>query len=278
MNPAPLNKHFLLYDENCPLCAWYTRVFVKFGFIDKNTRLSYQEAIKSDRLEFDRERAKSEIAFVREGEKTLYGVDSMIDVISKKWKMAGAIGRFLPVYVFLQLLYRFISFNRKIIAPTVCKTECSCTPQFNAFWRITFIAFCGLMTYLLVGSYFNDELYDFLIYDHFSFEFVLFVAQLGVQALVFKLMKQRDLPTYLGHVAFLSLLGALALGGAEAILSLLELMQLELGLLPAFIFGMVVTLMFVEHNRRVKLLGLSSWLTISLIAFRILIYPFVFSL
>lgn len=278
MKAAEINTQYLLYDENYPLCAWYTRVFVKFGFIQWHTRLSYQEAIKNKHLFFDRERAKSEIALVREGRDTLYGVDSMIKVVDKKWKITSAICRFFPIYVFLQLLYRFISFNRKIIAPTVCKNACSCTPKFNPFWRITFISFCGLMTYVLVGSYFNNELTAFLKYEHFSFEFVLFLGQLVFQTIVFKLLKQRSLYTYLGHVAFLSLMGALALGGAELVLTVLESFSFEIGLLPAFIFWVIVTLMFVEHSRRVKLLGLSAWLTVSLIVFRIIIYPFVFNL
>ncbi|MDG1334408.1 MAG: DCC1-like thiol-disulfide oxidoreductase family protein [Crocinitomicaceae bacterium] len=277
MKATELNTEYLLYDENCPLCAWYTRAFVKFGFIQGQARLSYQKAIKDDWLIFDRERAKSEIALVADGESPLYGVDSMLKVISKKWNIISYICRFLPIYWFLQLLYRFISFNRKIIAPTVCGDSCSCTPQFSLFWRATFIAFCGLVTYFMVGSYFNNELDTFLKHEYFSFEFVLFIGQLVFQTVVFKLLKQRDLFTYLGHVAFLSLLGALALGGAELGLSVLESFNLELGLLPAFVFGAVVTLMFVEHSRRVKLLGMSTWLTVSLIAFRMIIYPFVFN-
>ena len=150
MGTTELHIGYLLYDENCPLCAWYTRVFVKLGFIQSHSRLSYQEAIKNDQLEFDRERATAEIAYVREGKSTLYGVDSMLDVIGKKWKVLAFICRFLPIYGFLQLLYRFISFNRKIIAPAVCKGACACVPKFNLFWRITFIAFCGLMTLSLI--------------------------------------------------------------------------------------------------------------------------------
>lgn len=277
MKTAELHTQYLLYDENCPLCAWYTRAFVKFGFIQRQSRLSYQEAIKDDSLSFDRERAKSEIALVSTGKNTLYGVDSMIDVIGKKWKLVSYICRFFIVYWLLQMLYRFISFNRKIIAPTVCENECACTPQFNLFWRVTFIAFCGLITYFLVGSFFNNELGAFLKHEHFSFEFVLFLGQLAFQTIVFKLLKQKDLFTYLGHVAFLSLLGALALGSAEIVLTVIEAFDFQTGLLPAFMFGAVVCLMFVEHSRRVKQLGMSSWLTFSLILFRIIIYPFVFN-
>lgn len=271
-----LNEHYLLYDENCPLCSWYTRIFVKFGFIQGESRLSYQKAVQNDQFTFDRERAKSEIAYLSGDNDPLYGIDSMLQVIGRKAPVIKAIGRFFIVYWFLQLLYRFISFNRKIIAPTTCETECSCTPQFSPFWRIVFIAFCGLMTYLLVGSYFNLELSTYLYNDHFSYEFALFIGQLAFQFVVFKLLKQKDVFTYLGHVALISLLGALALGGAEIILSILQSFNVESGLLAPFFFGVVVCLMFVEHIRRVKLLGLSSWLTVSLILFRILIYPLVF--
>ena len=268
---------YLLYDENCPLCHWYTRMFVKYGFMQNNARISYQQAIQENQLTFDKERAKSEIALVAEGENTLYGVDSMLKVIESKSTTLSRIGHFFPFYWLLQILYRFISFNRKIIAPTVCGTECSCTPKFNLFWRIVFIAFCGLMTYLFVGSYFNYQLSGYLKNEHFSLEFVLFLGQLIFQTIAFKLLKQTDLFKYLGHVAFISLLGALALGGAALVLNFLEFINVETGLLAPFFFGVVVCLMFVEHIRRVKLLGWSSWLTVSLIAFRMLIYPLVFS-
>ncbi len=272
-----LKTHYLLYDENCPLCKWYTSMFVKHGFIQDQTRISYQQAIQNDQLSFDRERAKSEIAFVTEGGNTLYGVDSMLKVIGRKWSAISYFGHFPLFYWLLQMLYRFISFNRKIIAPTTCSTECSCTPSFNPFWRIAFISFCGLMTYLLVGNFFNHELCTYLRNDHFSLELALFVGQLVFQTVVFKLLKGNDLFTYLGHVAFISLFGAIALGGSEIALIFLEFLTIQTGLLAPFLFGMVVCLMLVEHNRRVKLLGLSSWLTVSLIVFRILIYPLVFN-
>jgi hypothetical protein len=250
---------------------------VKYGFIHDDARQSYQKAIQNDRLLFDKERAKSEIALVSEGGNTLYGVDSMLKVISYKWGIISRIGHFFPFYWLLQMVYRFISFNRKVIAPVTCNTECSCTPKFNLFWRIAFISFCGLMTYVLVGDFFNFELTTYLRNDYFSLEFALFVGQLVFQTVAFKILKQNDLFTYLGHVAFISLLGALALGGAGIVLSFLQSLTIQSGLLAPFFFGVVVCLMFVEHIRRVKLLGLSSWLTVSLLVFRTLIYPLVFN-
>lgn len=273
-----VKAQYLLYDENCPLCVWYTRLFVKYGFIQNETRMSYQQAIQQEAFSFDEERAKSEIALVTEGESTTYGIDSMLKVMGSRWSLVRVIGHFLPIYWMLQMLYRFISFNRKIIAPTVCKDNCSCTPKFHPFWRATFIVFCGVMTYWLVGNYFNSELSSYLKNDHFSHEFTLFVAQLLFQAIVFKALKQRDVYTYLGHLSFISLLGALVLGGSKIVLSTMSSFGLETALLSPVIFGVVVALMLVEHIRRVKLLGLSSWLTVSLLIFRILIYPIVFTL
>lgn len=273
-----LKAQYLLYDENCPLCAWYTRLFVKYGFIASETRVSFQSAIESKRFSIDEERAKAEIALVTEGESTTYGVDSMLKVIGNRWSMVRAIGHFLPIYWMLQMLYRFISFNRKIIAPTVCKDQCACTPKFNAFWRVTFIAFCGFMTYWLVGNYFNTELVSYLRYESFSHEFTLFAVQLLFQSFVFKLLKQRDLFTYLGHISFISLLGALGLGIAQVCLSAVSSFGWETALLGPVILGAVIVLMLMEHARRVKLLGLSAWLTVSLLVFRILIYPIVFNL
>ncbi len=273
-----VKAQYLLYDENCPLCVWYTRLFVKYGFIQNETRISYQKAIASESLSFDEERAKSEIALVTEGESTTYGVDSMLKVMANRWSIVRTIGRFFPIYWMLQVLYRFISFNRKIIAPTICKDNCSCTPKFHPFWRAMFIVFCGVMTYWLVGNYFNSALSVYLRNNKFSHEFTLFAAQLLFQTAVFKLLKQHDLYTYLGHISFISLLGALALGGSQVVLATMSSFGLETALLAPVILGVVVSLMLIEHIRRVKLLGLSSWLTVSLLVFRILIYPIVFTL
>lgn len=271
-------KQYLLFDENCPLCQWYTRIFVQFNFIESSTRISYQKAADNTGLVFDRERAKSEIALVREGEEALYGVDSMLSVIGSKWYLVGFIGRLFPVYWLLQLLYRFISFNRKIIAPTTCVSECSCTPKFNLFWRVVFIGFCGLMTYLFVGEFFNTSLKSYLLKGRFNLEFILFIGQLVFQSIAFTLLKQRGLATYLGHLAFISLIGSFFLGGTNFLIKAMIYFNFETGILAPFFFGSVVALMVYEHSRRVKLLGLTSWLTVTLILFRILIYPLVFSL
>ena len=268
---------YLLYDENCPLCIWYTRAFVKYGIISPEARLSYQIAEENQDIVFDRDRARTEIAFVSEGSEPSYGVDSMLKVIGNKWNIIGYIGRILPIYWLLQLLYRFISFNRKIIAPTTCQMECSCTPKFSLFWRITFIGFCGWITYYFVGNYFNVELTGYLKSDHFSFEFILFVGQLIFQTLVFKLLKQKDLFTYLGHVALISLMGALLLGGFELILVAFRVFNIEEGFIASMGLGVVLTFMFFEHRRRIKLLGLTSWLTFTWVCFRVLIYPLVFN-
>lgn len=267
---------YLLYDENCPLCIWYTRAFVKYGVISPEARLSYQIAAENQNIVFDRERARTEIAFVSEGSEPSYGIDSMLKVIGNKWKIIGFIGRILPIYWLLQLLYRFISFNRKIIAPTTCETECSCTPKFSLFWRITFITICGWGTYYFVGNYFNTELNDYLRNNHISIEFILFVSQLIFQAIVFKFFNQKDIYTYLGHVALISLIGALLLGGIEFVLFTFSVLNLETGIIAPLGLGVVLTFMFFEHKRRVKILGLTPWLTFTWICFRILIYPLVF--
>ena len=53
--------------------------------------------------------------------------------------------------------------------------------------------------------------------------------------------------------------------------------NIEEGFIASMGLGVVLTFMFFEHRCRVKLLGLTSWLTISWICFRVLIYPLVFN-
>ena len=49
----------LIYDKDCPFCAWYSNLFVKFGFLKSEGRISYQEAVNNQNLNFDEEKARN---------------------------------------------------------------------------------------------------------------------------------------------------------------------------------------------------------------------------
>jgi len=269
---------FLIYDTDCPFCSWYTGLFIRTGFLSTNGRLPYNEAIQNPTLHFNHDEARNKIALLNPitGE-VKYGIDSMLQVIGTKLPLIRKIGFFPPIHWFLSRFYNFISFNRKIIAPADCNGNCQCVPSTSVFWRIVFIIACGLMVNLATGVYFSQQLNHFFIGKANS-DLVFFALQIPFQLFFFRVFKQRNFYDYAGHLAIVSALGAILLIGFHFLLLVLSSSGISISLFQPLCFGVVLTFMFFEHRRRLRLLNLSSLLSITWILFRISIYPFAFNL
>lgn len=133
----------LIYDEGCPLCVCYTSLFVKLGFLQKEERTSFTEAANALLTKIDFGRSKNEIPLVDTTTgQVLYGIDSLLEILNRKIPFIKTIGNIHPVKWFLQRLYKFISYNRKLIVAKKTAYECvDCTPDFNWFYRIFFMVF-----------------------------------------------------------------------------------------------------------------------------------------
>lgn len=271
-------QHVLIYDRNCPFCNWYTGIFVRSGFLAPEGRMPYNEVMDDTTYDFDRDLARNKIALVeRETGTTYYGVDSLLVVLGNKAPLIRRIGMLAPVHFLLERLYGFISYNRKVIAPSDCHGSCNCIPNRSVPRRIAFIVFCALLVNLATGLYFHTQLAPFFIGGRNS-DLVFFAAQLPFQGLFFRLLKQHNFYDYAGNLAFVSALGALILTGFHLGLQFLHSLGIAIELLQPLCFGIVLTFMFYEHNRRLKLLHLSPLLSLTWILFRISIYPFAFHL
>jgi predicted DCC family thiol-disulfide oxidoreductase YuxK len=68
----------ILYDHNCPMCALYTKGFVKWQLLDKENRISFAQLDNQIFIErVDWYRARHEIPLVDlQGGQTLYGLES----------------------------------------------------------------------------------------------------------------------------------------------------------------------------------------------------------
>lgn len=273
------NQLYLLYDEACPLCNWYSDKFVQFGFIDSTTRVPFAQGAVNTQLKFDRDLAKNKIALVNATNNTvLYGIDSLLYILGRKMPLLEKIGNFKPVHFLLVQLYNFISYNRKVIAPVhTCTTNCDCAPSISYFWRISYTVFAAIIIHLSVGFYFNAFLTDYLV-DNPTPDFVLFGSQFAFQWIFFKLFKQRDFYTYAGHLATVSLIGALILLGLGGSIFLLDKIGVNTSLLGPLGFGAVLTVMLLIHYNRIKKIGFIGYLTLTWIIFRISIYTLVFKL
>lgn len=162
-----LEHQTLLYDDNCPLCRVYTKGFISAGMLDENGKRPYCQLSEDEQVFIDLKRAANEIALVDTKNKTvLYGIDSLLKVIGNSFPWMAVVGEWQPVNYFLKKLYKFISFNRKVIVPSIenKKLAFNCVPDFNVKYRWFYIFFV-----LLVASFF-----DFKAVNHFGYNLKIY--------------------------------------------------------------------------------------------------------
>lgn len=274
------NPEILLYDADCPMCKWYTRKFVDLNVLDETGRVPYSQMGPFVKQKIDMKRARNEIALYNKATgETLYGVQSLVSLLSKKWKWMERTFKYKIFAVAVEKIYSFISYNRKIIVPTAQNEHfLSCFPEPKPVYRIAFLAFCMVIVNAIVGNYFETQLSQYGR-NYFPFrEMLFFVGQLLFQGIVFGIFKLKNFYDYAGHVSFISFKGSILLG----IFTLFNLILFNLGfnvlLFQPFFFGAVFMYMFLEHKRVVALVGFPKWLSYTWLCYRALIYPLAFNL
>lgn len=265
-----LANHTLVYDSECPMCDLYTRGFIKAGMLDNNGRVAYGCAKVP--VTFDNQRARNEIALIdyEKGEVT-YGLDSLVKVIGHSFPLFDRLLRFRVIRFPLNILYSFISYNRKVIAPpTVFEKRGACTPDYRTGWRIAYIIFAWLLTSSMLSRY-SSTLYPFVPANDFYREFLICGGQIIFQ-MVFVLMTTRDkMLHYIGNMMTVSLIGGLLLLPviiAENFIEVDPLMSL-------LWFALVVTFMLFIHWRRVTWLGMRGWVTVSWVCYRLIVLSMI---
>lgn len=129
----------LIYDNNCPLCVWYTGLFVKTKLLKK--RIAFSEVSMEDLARIDITHSKHEIPLLDlEGGKTLYGLDSLVEVLAAKIPFLKSLMRISFVRTFFYWLYQLISYNRRlIVGKKGCNNGFDCTPDFNLQFRTYYL-------------------------------------------------------------------------------------------------------------------------------------------
>ena len=263
-----LKNQTLLYDKDCPLCNAYTSGFIKANLLDHNGRKAYCELNSEDYNFVDLKRATNEIALIDTTNKTvIYGIDSLLKVFGHSMPLLEKIGHFRPIKYGLKKLYSFISYNRKVIAPSkVDKTQpLQCVPDFNFKYRYLFILFAIFTTTisLLTFSKSISSIPELNIWQ----ECLIACGQIVFQSLfLLKLTFQKRL-NYIGNLMTISMAGSLLL---TPILIVNSIIVLQETILFAW-FGLVVIAMLYEHMRRVKILELSKYLSLTWVFYRVLI-------
>jgi predicted DCC family thiol-disulfide oxidoreductase YuxK len=202
----------IIYDDSCPLCTWYTGVFTRTGFLDKDGRQPFCSIGPEFLNRIDPQRSKNEIPLVdrRSGE-VLYGVEALLDILGQRLPLVKTIGNFPIVNWIIRRFYKLISYNRRIIvAAERPATGFDCTPEFNPGYRLAFMIFCLFLNtslllplhhYVFGKSVFSNTSEIQLQAAHFA----LVLSNLGIASRLKKLKAFE----YLGQVTMLALLATL---------------------------------------------------------------------
>ncbi len=198
-----LKNNVIIYDHECPMCVAYTGAFVKFELLDKNGRYKYADLPEFPTHQLiDKDRARHEIALLdTEKQEVRYGLESLFYILENRFPALNLLFRQQWFLLIIKQLYYFISYNRKIIAPSLYQTEKSCNPDFNLKYRALYIL---VMLYVVGG---------FAIYfNQFASFWVYWVAQVifGLVSPAFKDNHEKTI-TYLGHQITILLIGSLLL-------------------------------------------------------------------
>ncbi len=262
-----LENQTLLYDEDCPMCNVYTAGFIKAGMMDKNGRKPFVAITEAEQEYVDIQRATNEIALVNHHNKTvIYGIDSLLTIVGHSFPWMKKIGTTEPIYFLLKKLYKFISYNRKVIIPSREKenTTLQCVPDFNFTYRYLYLVFATVITVLTL--YKCASILTLLPKASMSREIALATGQIVFQLAFLSRNDYKTNLNYVGNLLTVSLMGALILLPMIIVNQFITVPQL----LILGWFGMTVLLMVVEHYRRVKILQLPHYLTATWIAYRIL--------
>lgn len=273
---ATLEKYTMVYDADCPLCMAYTGAFISTKMLDKDGRIPYQQVGGEFVPGMDAERSKNEIALVnRETGEVRYGLDSLLTVIGARFKWIAAVARLQPLKFFIQKLYNFISYNRKVIVPAQKSATglYDCTPTFKLKYRIAYILFTWLVTSLVLVEY-SKLLGDFIPATNFYREFLICGGQIFFQAIAVSLVTRAKRMDYLGNMMTISLMGALMLLPPLITRNFIGVFH------PAVYaahFALVVSFMLFEHARRMKILELGWWPSVSWVLYRLIVLVLIFA-
>jgi predicted DCC family thiol-disulfide oxidoreductase YuxK len=268
-----LKEHVIVYDDQCPLCHLYTGAFVKTGMLDANGRQAYTYLRPEMARLLDEERSRNEIPLVdlRTG-KVVYGIDSLFKVLGHRFPVLEPLFGLRPFRWLARTAYAFVSYNRKVVIPgRVFEAEGACTPTFHLPWRLAYLGVAWLVSAWVLTAY-AARLVPLVPSSSFGREFLVCGGQIVFQAGLVGLLRRDRMVHYLGNLMTVSLAGSLlllpALAPGAAGLSLPPLFY-------AAWFTGVVGLMFVEHTRRVKLLGIPAAATAGWVVYRLLVLAII---
>ena len=261
-----LANHVILYDANCPMCNIYTSAFVKTKMLDVNGRNPYQEIPANLCPYVDMNRAVNEIALVnKETGQVSYGIASIFKILGHTMPIFKPLFAFRPFVWLMSKCYALVSFNRKVIIPAKPKVN-EHLPAFKMHYRLIYL----LLSWLIVAyilTHFAKNMSPMMPLGSIYREYLICGGQLLFQGVVCFFYRPAKIWDYLGNMMTISLAGSLLLLPMLWIGNLFNLTPL-----PYISYFMLVAgLMFLEHVRRSKILGIGLLLSVSWVVYRLLV-------
>lgn len=265
-----LKDHVILYDAVCPMCNLYTKGFVQSKMLDRDGRMPYQRMPDNIACLVDENRMVNEIALVHKPSgKVYYGVESLFQIIGNsfpKLKFLFSCGTFTK---FVDRLYKFVSFNRRVIAPSKKDevTREKMDPSFHCGYRFVYLVFTWLVTAFVLYKY-SLRLTAVLPQSNVYRELFVCGGQIIWQGIAVSFVRKEATWDYLGNMMTISFAGAifLLLGMFVGKLAGLHSSHVYAGW-----FAVVVALMFLEHIRRTRLLALGWAVSLTWVLYRIVV-------
>lgn len=268
-----LANHKLLLDQHCPLCQAYGSAFKKLKLVDSDTITYFQTVEPAIFDNIDQPRAKSEIALYNEKTgKTTYGIDSFLTILGHKSRFLQVLFKQKWFHWPMSKLYRFISFNRHVIAGHSAPISArACIPNKHAAYRWMYILLTAIFTGLIV-NYFSFLLDTKLAVTHQWWrEYAICFGQIGWQFILLTLLKPSKRLDYIGNMSTISFSGGFLLLPLFVVNYYLDLPWLLL----VGGFGMVVFTMLMLHLKRCKNLGLPLLVSLSWVMYHTIALIFV---
>jgi hypothetical protein len=267
-----LKNHIILYDTECPMCKLYAGQFVKQGMLDVDGRSPYQGMPSAICPYVDQKRAANEIALVntKTGE-VEYGVKSLFKVIANSFPVFGPLFSFGPFIWLMGKFYSFISYNRRVIAPST--TDDNNATAFSLKHRIAYLVFTWAIVGFILTAY-ARLLTGFVPVGNSYREYFICGGQIIFQGIIISIYAPAKRWEYLGNMMTISFAGALLLTPMMVVPHFLHKWPV---MYPLY-FMAVAGLMFLEHIRRTKLLHLGRLLTISWVIYRIILLVLILKL
>lgn len=247
-----MKKAILLYDDHCPLCVCYTKLFVRTGLLKPEERRAFSTVSEEFLTRIDFVRGTNEIPLINEETgQVYYGIDALLEVLGRKMPWIKTVGQWAPVHYLLGKLYKFISYNRKVIVATGCGPgEIDCSPSFHSGYRTLFLVMGLLFTTAMLFPAFGW----FFQFKSFALTTNQWLGAFGAVVLLnlvlsFFFTRERAFE-FLGQVTMLALIAS----GLMIPLLLLENFLPPLASMVGLILAGLVVLK--EYGRRMNYLGL----------------------